>query len=133
MTGATFDSNVYISAFQFGGTGVRLLELAHHGLIRIDISDEIVNETIGVLRDKFQWDGYRLQDLSQKLLRIGNRVVPAIKLAVCVDPDDDRILECAREAGSQSIVTQDKDLLRLGHYEEIEIVPPADFLRRFAY
>jgi hypothetical protein len=37
------------------------------------------------------------------------------------------------EAGSQSIVTQDKDLLRPGYFEEIEIIRPADFLKRFAY
>jgi hypothetical protein len=32
----------------------------HHGDIRIDISDAILAETIRVLRDKLQWDGYLL-------------------------------------------------------------------------
>ena len=46
------------------------------------------------------------------------------------DPPDNRILECAVEAGSQCIVTWDKDLLRLGSYLDIRIVQPADFLQR---
>jgi len=46
------------------------------------------------------------------------------------DPDDDRILECAIEARSRFIITQDKDLLRLGDFEGIEIVRPEEFLQR---
>jgi putative PIN family toxin of toxin-antitoxin system len=133
MTSATVDSNVYISAFHLGGIGARVLELAHHGLIRLDISDEIVKETIGVLRDKFHWDGYRLADLHHKLLRLGNRVVPTTRIAACDDPDDDRILECAHQANSHFIVTQDKDLLRMLRFGETSIVTPAEFLKRFVY
>jgi hypothetical protein len=48
---ATLDSNIYVSALQFSGVGVRLLEIARTGLIRIDISDAILDETIGVLSD----------------------------------------------------------------------------------
>jgi predicted nucleic acid-binding protein len=44
------------------------------------------------------------------------------------DPDDNRILECAGESGSDTIVTGDKDLLRRGEYQEIRIVPIAEFL-----
>jgi len=57
---ATFDSNIYVSALQFGGVGARLLGMARAGAIRIDTSDAILAEVIGVLRDKFGWDGYRL-------------------------------------------------------------------------
>jgi ribosomal protein S9 len=39
---------------------------ARAGTIRIDISDAIVAETNRVLRDKFQWDGYSLQDAREK-------------------------------------------------------------------
>ena len=46
------------------------------------------------------------------------------------DPDDNRIVECAVEAGSEYIVTKDKDLLRLGGYGGIKIIRPADLLKR---
>jgi putative PIN family toxin of toxin-antitoxin system len=126
---ATLDSNVYVSALQFYGVGVRLLEIARAGQIRIDTSDAILDETMGVLRDKFAWAGYRLHFARAALLKYANRVTPAQTLKIADDPDDDRIIECAVTAGSDFIVTYDKDLLRLGEYGEIKIVHPADFLR----
>jgi uncharacterized protein len=44
------------------------------------------------------------------------------------DPADDRILECAVSAGSDYIVTGDRDLLRLKQYDSIRIVKVADFM-----
>jgi hypothetical protein len=49
---ATLDTNEYISALQYGGAGARLLGMARAGMIRIDVSDAIVDELVGVLRDK---------------------------------------------------------------------------------
>jgi uncharacterized protein len=92
-----------------------LIGHARAGNIRIDISDPILSETMRVLRDKFQWNGYMLQDARRKLLSLGNLVSPAEATSVVKeDPDDDRILECAAAARSNFIVTEDKDLLRLG-------------------
>jgi predicted nucleic acid-binding protein len=51
---------------------------------------------------------------------------------VPTDPDDNRVLECAVSAGSQTIVTGDDDLLRLVAFRGIEIVRIADFLTRFS-
>jgi predicted nucleic acid-binding protein len=48
------------------------------------------------------------------------------------DPDDNRVLECAVSAGSQTIVTGDDDLLRLVAFRGIEIVRVVDFLTRFS-
>jgi predicted nucleic acid-binding protein len=45
------------------------------------------------------------------------------------DPDDDRILECAVEAGSEFIVTNDKAILRLGEYDGIKMIRAVDFLQ----
>jgi uncharacterized protein len=46
------------------------------------------------------------------------------------DPPDKRILECAVEAGSDYILTWDKDLLRLAEYGRIKILRVPDFLQR---
>ena len=55
---------------------------------------------------------------------------PAQTLEVTGDPDDNRILECALAAGSDCIVTYDKDLLCLGEYAGIKIVSAVAFLLR---
>ena len=76
-----------------------------------------MTETLRVLRDSFGWDGYRINHLKQTLSRIANQVAPVHALDVIKeDPSDNRILECAAEAGSDYIVTWDRDLLRLGQY-----------------
>ena len=131
MLPVTFDTSVYIGALNSRGFGARLFTLAQAGVIRIDISDEILNETIRILREKFGWDGYRLHDARHKLLGLTNRVMPTQALDVIKeDPPDNRILECAVEAASEFIVTWDKDLLRLGEYAGVGIISAADFLHR---
>jgi putative PIN family toxin of toxin-antitoxin system len=126
---ATLDSSVYIRALHFGGPATVIIGHARAGSIRIDISDAIVAETNRVLRDKFQWDGYSLQDAREKLLALGNRVSPTETLHIInEDPDDDRILECAATAKSDFIVSEDKDLLRLGQFGNAQIVSIRDFI-----
>jgi len=128
VNGVTLDSNVYVSALQFRGSG--FLTMGRAGLIRIDTSEAILEETLGVLRDKFGWGGYQIQHAREELLKFVNLVAPKHALAVADDPDDNRILECALEAGSDYIVTWDKGLLRLGEYAGVRIVAPAEFVAR---
>ena len=60
MLRVTLDSSAYISALQFNGRAARLLRMAADNDIEIAISEPIIAEVIGVLREKFGWDGYRL-------------------------------------------------------------------------
>jgi putative PIN family toxin of toxin-antitoxin system len=126
----TLDTNVYVSALNFGGRAARLLGMAQAGMIRIDISDQIEAEVVRVLREDFDWDGYRLHFMKQQLAKITHRVTPTQTIKVVDDPDDDRIIECAVEAGSYCIVTNDNALLRLREYAGIRIIRTADFLNR---
>jgi uncharacterized protein len=58
-------------------------------------------------------------------------VKPAVQLDVIKeDPPDNRILECAVAAGSDYMVTGDKDLLRLGRYDSIRVLSVSDFLEK---
>ena len=129
MIAVTFDTSFYIGALNSRGAGSRLLSMAETGEIRVDISEQIVTEILRVLREKFGWDGYRINQLRQTLSRIANHVAPKETLDVIKeDPPDNRILECAVEAGSDCIVTWDKDLLRLGRYRGVRIVTVPEFL-----
>jgi predicted nucleic acid-binding protein len=96
---ATIDSSVYIRALHLGGPAALLIGHARAGNIRIDISDPILNETMRVLRDKFEWSGDMLHDARGKLAKLTNRVMPVETVSVIrEDPDDNRILECADAA-----------------------------------
>ena len=127
MIGVTADTNIYISALEFGGQPLQVLVAARRGLIRLDISNPLLDE---ILRDKFAWSPDRLQRLALRLSRFTSLVRPTRTIdAVAADPDDNRVLEYAVEAQSQFIVTGDAALLRLGQYGGIQIVRAADFMK----
>jgi len=58
-------------------------------------------------------------------------LVPIIQLVrACRDPKDDKFLEVALNGRADVIITGDKDLLRMHPWRGIEILAPADYLRR---
>jgi predicted nucleic acid-binding protein len=59
----------------------------------------------------------------------GKLCTPTQTLSVLEDEPDNRILECAAEATSAFIVTEDRDLLRLQRFGDAQIVTAAEILR----
>jgi putative PIN family toxin of toxin-antitoxin system len=125
----TADSNIYISAFQFAGNPLRLLLLAAERRIDLAVSDHIIEEVTRTLEQKFAWPKGRTDAARRSMNAIARRCSPRREISVIVDdPSDNRILECAVEAGSEYIVTGDKHLLRIARYEGIRIVTAAGML-----
>ena len=54
MRRVTLDTNVYISALNFGGQPKRLLDMAIAGNVDVAISDPVLQEMERVLRTKFK-------------------------------------------------------------------------------
>lgn len=131
MIRVTADSNIYISAFQFKGLPLELLTLAASGNLRLAVSEDIIQEVTRTLRRKFDWPDERIVRAERNMRRIAQLVTPTMTVdAIREDPADNRILECALAAGSEFIVTGDKDLLRRKGYEGIKIVTVGEFLDR---
>ena len=129
MIGITADSNIWVSAFNFGGIPRRLIDMADVGLIRIDISDDIIDEVLRVLRLKFEWPEESLAEAKTQMNEIGHLVTPKRKVdAVTEDPTDNRILECAVAGASDYLVTGDNHLLKLRQFAGTKILKAADFL-----
>jgi putative PIN family toxin of toxin-antitoxin system len=126
----TLDSNIYISALHFGGKPMELLQAGIDGEIHIAISEPIIEETLRVLREKFSWSADDLRDGQAVMRAAGHLVTPTIKLSVVPDDsDDDKIVECAVESGSEAIITHDKDLLRMKEYNGIRMLKVREFIR----
>jgi putative PIN family toxin of toxin-antitoxin system len=104
--------------------------MAEAGEIRLAVSDDILNEVERVLqRPKFGWTQDQVDDALRGLLLITEHVRPTQRLDVVKDdPTDNRIIECAAASGSEYLVSGDKHLLRLGQYQGVKIVTPADFV-----
>ena len=54
-------------------------------------------------------------------------IKPKIHVKISRDPDDDKFIECAKDAGALYIVSGDKDLLVIKQYENIRIITAKDF------
>lgn len=134
MKRVTLDSNIYLSALVFGGKPKRVLEMAIEGEIEVAVSDSIIGEIRLHLPGKFGWSEARTADAIESISEYAKPVAPTEMIdAVLSDADDNRVLECAVAAGSETIVTGDADLLRLGSYRGIEIVKVSDFLATFQW
>lgn len=124
-----FDTNVYISAFITpGGRGEAAYLRAISGAVELSVSVPILSELARKLKEKFRWDDDQIKAAVRHVAAAAVVVRPAERLAVLADEPDNRILECAREAGAELIVTGDRHLLDLGTFEGIVIVTLAAFL-----
>lgn len=131
MPRLTLDSNILISALVFDGNPLRLLEMALNKEVDLFISDEILQETLRVLRDKFGLSPDRISEAEQYINACTLRVDAVRRLDVVKDdPDDNRVLECAEAAGCEAIITGDAHLIRLGKYGEIQVLNLRSFLDR---
>jgi putative PIN family toxin of toxin-antitoxin system len=115
----TADTNLYISAFNFGGNPARFLRLAQAEVFRLFLSEAILMEVGRVLRrKKFGWPQEQIENAQEQLMRISQCVEPTETLhVITADPTDDRILECAAAAKADYIVSGDKHLLALKSFD----------------
>jgi len=119
------DANVFIAAFLAKGLASEILKLGEKGKIKIFASDEILKEVEDKLVNKAKLDALYVRKLINHTEISVSKVRPTKKLSVVkIDPEDNKIIECAVEAGANLIVTMDKHLLKMKSYERIGIVHP---------
>ncbi|MEO8165476.1 MAG: putative toxin-antitoxin system toxin component, PIN family [Betaproteobacteria bacterium] len=115
------DTNVWIDWLVYDDPAVAPLKAAHHeGRASIVIDEACLRELQAVLA----YPEFRL-DAAQKTVHLAEvarctirhehrRLAFAITLPRCSDPDDQKFLELAYDAGADWLFTKDKALLRLG-------------------
>jgi putative PIN family toxin of toxin-antitoxin system len=127
-----FDTNTLISAALLdGSTNARALDEAFK-VGEVIISEATFSEFSQVLfRKKF--DRYltneRRFQIINKIKRDAMMQVCVTKVDVCRDPDDNKYIGLAIDAGAICIVTGDKDLLILHPFNNINILTAAEFLK----
>ena len=125
---ATFDTNVFVSALNFGGIPEQILDLNTDEAFVLRISPAIIQETRGILADRFEWPREAVEAALEPILSRAVIVEPKTTVNASADSDDNRILECGVDSHSDFSVTGDDHLLRLGIFEGIRIVTPRNFL-----
>ena len=127
------DTNILVSAAIFDGSvpwrAVEWIVLNGALLFSPDTADE-VHEVLA--RPKFDRyvPGLIRRRFLQRLMAVGQTVLPTEQIAACRDPKDDKFLAVAVVGGAECIVTGDADLLALNPYRSIRIVTAAAFLQK---
>ena len=97
------DTNILVSALQFGGKPKQLLDLAVDGHVDLAASEAIIAETLRVLRDKFERAPEWLAEADRQLRVITRLVQPTESiLAIEADPNAKR----SPETGDLSLQVQ---------------------------
>ena len=123
-----FGTNIFLSAFTFGGKPEIAFEMARAGRIRLIVSTPILGELAAILKSKFAWDD---EDIQEALIVVGRHaelVKPGMRLGALEDDADNRVLDCAVEGRAELIISGDRHLLNLKEFRGIPIVRVSDFL-----
>lgn len=132
------DTNVLVSAFIApGGNPHRIVEEAMEGTFQLFTCEPILTESRRVLleydhiRKRYE---YTEKEVERFLASLKEGSTTAGKLpAISVieeDPDDDKILACAKSAEADYLISGDPHLKDLQEYQGVKILPPADFVEK---
>jgi uncharacterized protein len=122
------DTNIVISALNFGGNPKAVLELARKNRIHNITSPFIINEVEKVLTQKFGWQIEVTREVLNDFRGFSHVVNPPETIAVIKYPPDNRILECAVAGRADCIISGDHHLTDLKTFEKIKIITPTEFL-----
>lgn len=124
------DTNVIISGLLFpGGPPDRIMRAVLTGRLQNATSPDLLTELRRVFKKKFNLSDEKLETLVRLVSENSELTYPTERLkAVANDETDNRIIECAVTARADFVVTGDqKHLLKLGRFQSIIILPPAEF------
>ena len=130
------DTNVWISAFLWGGKPAEIIKAAEQNRIVIFASEEIVAEISRVLtypkiRRIYHDSTLSRETFIQTVMSIAKFVKVTEKLDVVREHSaDDKFVECALAAGAHFLVSGDNHLLKVACYKKTQIVSVKEFLKR---
>ena len=124
------DTNVVVSAVLFGGVPKQCLRRGLAGDFELVTATGLLDELEHVLLDRFGLPREAAAFIRGDLALAAEVVAPARVEAISCDAGDDLVLAAAREGRADYVVTGDRDLLDLGRYGSVAILPPRAFLDR---
>jgi len=129
------DTNVIVSSLlSSGGPPAEIIRRWEADEFGVAISPPLLGELERVLkyprvREHYQRPRETATALLKRFRTVATLVEPQLTLEVIEeDPADNRVLECAVDAGADYIITGDAHLLKLKECRGIVILAPAEFL-----
>jgi len=129
MLKVVVDTNVIISALNFGGKPSEIVDLARSRQITNITSQFILDEVEGVLIGKFSWEAVMARKAQEAIKAFSEMVTPQERISAISNCEaDNRIIECALKGNARFIISGDHHLTDLGEYQGIKIYGPSTFL-----
>lgn len=133
MPRVVFDTVVFVRSWINPHGPWGRLVFDHHASYELIVSPEIVREYLDVLqRPEITRKFRRVAELDVRrvigLFEDATTVEPGGVPPVSRDPKDDKFLAAVRAADADYLVSQDDDLLDLGHHGRMRIVTARQFL-----
>ena len=127
------DSNIFISAFYWGGRPQKVLDRIVLGLDELYITNEILDEIAEVMaRPNFKTELRTIDVFIKGIEKIGKKIFISGEIkGICRDKDDDAVIECGLLSSADYLITGDNDLLVLEKYQGIKILSANEYLRIF--
>jgi len=135
---AVLDTNILISLLFKKGLAKEFSRLMEERSVEFYSSEEILRELARVLtypkiEEIFKKAGINKTTALESLVEILKIANPKVKIDIIKrDPLDNKVLECALEAGAKYVVSGDKHLLELKKFRKIEILTAREFLERMS-
>ena len=126
------DTNVVISGVFFGGFPGQILKAIASSKITACATMSIVDEYMEIVDEMIsRKQGTLNRNILMPLINSLEMIEPKTHLEISRDPDDDKFIECAKDADALYIVSGDKDLLTIEEYDGIQIITAKEFCDRY--
>ncbi len=129
-TKIVLDTNILVSALGWEGNPRKILDKVKEGEVEALTSLQQMAELSRVLDyPRLGFSEEQKEKIKSTLSTFFTFVNPKEKLFVIKeDPDDNIILECAKEGNADMIISGDEDLINLKEFKGIAIKTPAQYL-----
>lgn len=127
------DTNVFISGiFWEGNSSSAIINAWRNGDFSLVSSHTIIEEFVRVLKNfKIKMDEEIIQKWQCMILENSIIVESLHKLEIVkADPSDDKFFEAAVAGNADYIVSQDRHLLQVRQYQNIQVLAPSEFLQK---
>lgn len=122
------DTNVIISGVFFGGAPGQVLKAIISARVTAYATSDIIDEYNEIVDEMItRKQGKLNRDILMPLINSLEIIEPKTNVKISRDPDDDKFIGCAKDANALYIVSGDKDLLVIGHYDGIQIITAKEF------
>jgi putative PIN family toxin of toxin-antitoxin system len=100
------DTNVFISAFGWGGNPLKIIELLERGDLRNCASEDIIREIFSAVSyPKLGFPQVIQTEILEFVLSYSDIYEPKVHITVASDPKDNKFIECALAANAKFIIT----------------------------